>query len=289
MSDAKSEGGDGTNSGSEGGIATMPLYTHLDRIERGLAARGVGSGGRFKPDQLFPLDQRHYHGTDAIRDAAAFLQIGPRSRVLDVGSGIGGPARFLAHTTGCHVMALELQPELHAIGLDLTKRCGLDSRVTHVCGDALAYPIMPSSFDVALGFLSVLHVADRPALMRRFFAALRPSGRAYIEDLCQREPFEPADLEEVRSIVHGQTVTSIADYVRDLVAAGFADVAAADLTADWASFASERLADWQTDRAAYASVHGEGAWAAQDLFFRVIDGLYRKGSLGGVRLTGRRR
>lgn len=275
-------GGDGD------GIATMPLYTHLDRIERGLAAQGIGPQERFKPEQLFTLDQWHYHGTDAIRDAAAFLQIGPRSRVLDVGSGIGGPARFLAHTTGCHVLALELQPELHAIGADLTRRCGLDSRVTHVCGDALTHLIMPSSFDFVLGFLSVLHVADRPALMRRFFAALRPSGRAYIEDLCQREPFAPGDLEEVRTIVHGQTVTSIADYVRDLVAAGFADVASADLTSDWAPFAAERLAAWQAERQSYAAVQGEGAWAAQELFFRVIDGLYRKGSLGGVRLTGRR-
>jgi SAM-dependent methyltransferase len=278
---AKSAGGDGS-------IATMPLYTHLDRIERGLAAQGIGPKDRFRPEQLFTLDQWHYHGTDAIRYAASFLQIGPRSRVLDVGSGIGGPARFLAHTTGCHVLALELQPELHAIGLDLTRRCGLDSRVTHVCGDALTHPIMPSSFDVVLGFLSVLHVADRPALMRRFFAALKPSGRAYIEDLCQHAPFAPADFEEVRTIVHGQTVTSIADYVKDLVAAGFADVAAADLTSDWAPFAAERLAAWQADRHAYSSVHGEGAWAAQDLFYRVIDGLYREGSLGGVRLTGRR-
>ena len=282
MSDAKMTGGDGD------GIGSMPLYTHLDRIERGLAAQGIGPNDRFRPEQLFALDQWHYHGTDAIRDAAAFLQIGPRSRVLDVGSGIGGPARFLAHTTGCHVLALELQPELHAIGADLTRRCGLESRVTHVCGDALTHLIMPSSFDVVLGFLSVLHVADRPALMRRFFAALRPSGRAYIEDLCQRAPFAPGDLEEIRTIVHGQTVTSTADYVSDLIAAGFADVATADLTSDWAPFAAERLAAWQADRQGYASVHGEGAWAAQELFFRVIDGLYRKGSLGGVRLTGRR-
>ena len=64
-------GGDGD------GIGSMPLYTHLDRIERGLAAQGIGPKDRFRPEQLFALDQWHYHGTDAIRDAAAFLQIGP--------------------------------------------------------------------------------------------------------------------------------------------------------------------------------------------------------------------
>ena len=116
--------------------------------------------------------------SDAIRDAATFLGLGPRSRVLDIGSGIGGPARFLAHTTGCHVVALELQPELHQIGVDLTRRSGMESRVTHVCGDALTAPFMPSSFDAVVSFLAVLHVPDRKALMRRFFAALKPGGRA---------------------------------------------------------------------------------------------------------------
>jgi len=284
MSDAKSTGGDG----ADATLAAMPLYTHLERIERGLAAQGIGPKDRFKPEQLFALDQWHYHGIDAIRDAAAFLQIGPRTRVLDVGSGIGGPARFLAHATGCHVLALELQPELHAIGLDLTRRCGLESRVTHVCGDALVHPLMPSTFDAVLSFLAVLHVADRPALMRRFFAALKPNGRAYIEDLCQRQPFAAGDLDELRTVVHGQTVTSIADYEGDLGAAGFLDVVATDLTPDWAPFANERLAAWQAGRADYTAVHGEGAWAAQELFYRVIDGLYRKGSLGGVRITARR-
>ena len=284
MSDAKTTGGDG----ADASLAAMPLYTHLERIERGLAAQGIGPQDRFRPEQLFALDQWHYHGTDAIRDAAAFLQIGPRTRVLDVGSGIGGPARFLAHTTGCHVVALELQPDLHAIGLDLTRRCGLDSRVTHVCGDALTHPIMPSSFDAVLSFLAVLHVADRPALLRRFFAALKPGGRTYIEDLCRHQPFAAGDLDEVRTVVHGQTVTSIADYEGDLGAAGFLDIVATDLTPDWAPFAKQRLAAWQADRANYVGVHGEGAWAAQDLFYRVIDALYRKGSLGGVRLTARR-
>lgn len=284
MSDANLAGGKGDSAG----IETMPLYTHLERVERGLAALGIGPKDRIKPEQLFALDQWHYHGTDAIGAAAAFLQIGPRSRVLDVGAGIGGPARFLAHTTGCHVVALELQPELHAIGLDLTRRCGLESRVTHVCGDALVHPLMPSTFDAVLSFLAVLHVADRPALLRRFFAALKPGGRTYIEDLCQRQPFAAADLDEVRTVVHGQTVTSIADYEVALRGIGFLDIEATDLTPDWAPYAGERLAAWQTGRAEYAAVHGEGAWAAQELFYRVIDALYRSGSLGGVRLTARR-
>jgi SAM-dependent methyltransferase len=89
-------------------IAAVPLYTQLERIDRGLAALGIGPGDPVAPEQLFAMDQWHYHGTDAIRAAADHFGLGPASRVLDIGSGIGGPARFLAHTTGCHVTALEL-------------------------------------------------------------------------------------------------------------------------------------------------------------------------------------
>ena len=154
----------------------MPLYTNLDRIARGLAAQGIGPGDPIRPEQLFALDQWHYHGTEAIAAAARALGLGPQSRVLDIGAGVGGPARYLAHTTGCHVTALELQPELHAIGVDLTRRTGLADRVTHVCGDALAEPLPDAGFDAVVSLLAIVHIPERARLFRRLARALR-SGR----------------------------------------------------------------------------------------------------------------
>jgi cyclopropane fatty-acyl-phospholipid synthase-like methyltransferase len=269
-------------------LRAVPLYTHVDRVARGLAARGFGPNDAIPPAELFALDQWHYHGTDAIRDAGAFLGLGPTSRVLDIGSGIGGPARFLAHTTGCHVTALELQPELHRVGLDLTRRSGLEDRVTHLCGDALAVVLPSDAFDAVISFLAISHVDDRPRLLRNASSALRPGGQFYVEDLCQRAPWATADLRDLREIVHGISVTGIEDYADDLRRASLIDVVATDLTDDWASYAAERLQSWRANRADYAAVQGEGAWAAQELFYATIDRLYRGGSLGGVRLSGRR-
>jgi sarcosine/dimethylglycine N-methyltransferase len=269
------------------GLRAVPLYTHVDRIARGLAARGIGPNDVIPPAELFALDQWHYHGTDAIRDAAAFLGLGPASRVLDIGSGIGGPARFLAHTTGCHVTALELQPELHRVGLDLTRRSGLADRVTHLCGDALEQPLSQQAFDAVISFLAIVHIPHRPDLMKRVRDALRPGGQCYIEDLACRAPFTPRDLDDLHRVVHGVSVTSIGDYAGDLRQAGLFDVVATDLTDDWAPYAAGRLAGWRHDREAYSAVSGQEAWAAQDLFYTVIDRLYRSGSLAGVRLTAR--
>jgi cyclopropane fatty-acyl-phospholipid synthase-like methyltransferase len=269
------------------GIGAMPLYTHTDRIARGLAAQGIGPDDPIPPERLFALDQWHYHGTDAVRNAAELLSIGKASRVLDIGSGVGGPARFLAHTTGCHVTALELQPELHTLGVDLTRRSGLADRVTHVCADALTYPLPEGAFDAAVSWLAILHVADRPGLFARVARALRPGGGCFVEDLCMRAPFDAADLRALREIVFGITVTSIADYAADMRAGGLAEVEATDLTSDWAPFADARLTAWRANRAEYSRVHGEGAYAAQDKFYAVILRLYQSGSLGGVRLLAR--
>jgi len=268
-------------------LRAVPLYTHVDRVARGLAARGIGPNDAIPPAELFALDQWHYHGTDAIRDAGAFLGLGPASRVLDIGSGIGGPARFLAHTTGCHVTALELQPELHGVGVDLTCRSGLADRVTHVCGNALSQSLPTVAFDAVISFLAILHIADRPALMKRVQIVLRPGGQCYIEDLARHAPFAPHDREDLLTVVQGVTVTSIEDYAADLRQAGLVDVVAIDMTNDWAPFAAQRLADWRRDRVPYVAAHGEGAWAAQEKFYSVIDRLYRSRSLGGVRLTAR--
>jgi cyclopropane fatty-acyl-phospholipid synthase-like methyltransferase len=268
-------------------IEAMPLYTNLDRIARGLAAQGIGPGDPIRPEQLFLLDQWHYHGTEAIAAATRTLGLGPQSRVLDIGAGVGGPARYLAHTTGCHVTALELQPELHAIGVDLTRRAGLADRVTHVCGDALAEPLPDAGFDAVVSFLAIVYIPDRPRLFDRLARALRSEGGCYIEDLCMRAPFAPREWDDARRIVYANSLTSQTDYAKDLAAAGFSDVTVTDLTPNWAPFAAERLAAWRHNHAAYASVHGEGAYRAQELFYTVIARLYVSGSLGGVRLVAR--
>src|SRR5262249_21440844 len=133
------------------------------------------------------------------------------SRVLDIGSGIGGPARYLAFTFGCHVTALELQPDLDQIGADLTRRSGLSDRVTHVCADALTYPLPDAAFGAVVSWLAILHIPDRPRLCARLAKAVRPGGGCYIEDLCMRAPFAPDDLRDLRGVVFGISMSSIAD------------------------------------------------------------------------------
>jgi len=144
-----------------------------------------------------------------------------------------------------------------------------------------------AGFDAIVSWLAILHIADRPRLLARLARALRPGGGCFVEDLCLRAPFAPGDLADLRGVVCGVTVTSLEDYAADFRGAGFVEVAATDLTPDWAPYAADRLAQWRQNHAAYARVHGEAAYAAQERFYSVIAGLYDSGSLGGVRLKAR--
>jgi cyclopropane fatty-acyl-phospholipid synthase-like methyltransferase len=271
--------GDGT------GIEAIGLYTNLDRIASGLAGLGIGPKDPIIPEQLFHIDQWHYHGTAAIDAAARALKLKPGSRVLEVGSGIGGPARYLAHAVGCDVTAIELQPKVHAVALDLTQRCGLEHRVHHLCGDALTYPLPRAGLDAVVSWLAILHIPDRPQLLTRIARALRPGGGCYIEDFCQRGSFTEADLRDLREIVFGITVTSTESYIADLSAAGLTRVEATDMTEHWLPFVTARLEAWRENQVAYTRDHGVAAYAEQERFYAAVARLFESGRLGGVRIV----
>jgi cyclopropane fatty-acyl-phospholipid synthase-like methyltransferase len=269
-------------------ITSMPLYMDVHRINNELAELGIGPDQPLTPEQLFPFDQFHYLGTDAVRAAAGSIGLGRASRVLEVGSGLGGPARYLAHTVGCHVTALELQEELHALASTLTRRCGLEAHVAHVRGDALTYPLPDREFDAVVSWLAIHHIRPRPRLLARLAAALRPGGRIYIEDLVVRAPFSPGDAEAVRRMLYGETMTSVDDYVADVVKAGFVDIEITDMTPGWAVFCQGRAAAFSRSRERHERVHGPEIAARLETFFSTVDRLFASGSLGGVRLTAHR-
>ncbi len=137
-------------------------------------AAGLAGDGPVTYDQLLPFDQHHYGGTAAVDAALAAVSsslaavdtVRPQPvctlshcalvsssdrcictrQVLNIGSGLGGPARYLAGHHRLQVTAVEIQPELHRTAEELTTRCGLQSSVHHLLGDILALgPTLPVS------------------------------------------------------------------------------------------------------------------------------------------------
>jgi SAM-dependent methyltransferase len=133
--------------------------------------------------QLAPIDNYHWlrlAGTLALADAAAISRV---ERVLDVGGGIGGPARQLASRVKCHVTVLDVTPEYCAVGERLTEWTGLDELVTFVRGSALDMPLPDRGFDVIWTQHATMNIPDKARLYSEIARVVRPGGRLAMFDV----------------------------------------------------------------------------------------------------------
>jgi SAM-dependent methyltransferase len=135
---------------------------------------------------LYPLDQLHGRQIAATREHLPRLRLDEGKHVLDVGSGIGGPARFMAATWGCRVTGIDLTAEFVAAARELTERCGLSGKVDFRRGDALHMPFADASFDRAACLHVAMNIADKPGLLREIRRVLKPSGRLVWSEIVRR-------------------------------------------------------------------------------------------------------
>jgi cyclopropane fatty-acyl-phospholipid synthase-like methyltransferase len=265
-------------------IKSMKLYTHVERIDNELAELGKNPGDPISVDELSAFDQLHYHGTDALDFALGLIGGGAGRHWLEIGSGIGGPARYLAHHGGISITALELQADQNNLATRLTRRCGIDAQVDHACGDFLQYDFGGQQFDAVVSWLALYHIPERPRLLARCHALLKPGGRFYTEDLCSIGRIDARQMADLERDLYAITLPSLEAYRNNLESAGFTVEICRDMTADWAQFTRERLAAYRADRARHVRVHGEATVTALDDFYSAVDRQFQSGKLGGLRL-----
>ena len=102
--------------------------------------------------------------------------------VLDVGSGLGGPARYLAHKTGCLVTAIELQDDLHKEAENLTQRCNLQQKLRHITGDFLQMDLGGYSYQARVFLLISRHALEYPTQLTSLSLLVFPWD-LYVDDL----------------------------------------------------------------------------------------------------------
>jgi ubiquinone/menaquinone biosynthesis C-methylase UbiE len=162
-------------------------------------------------------DSFHPGGLKLTERVGSLLRLRPESQVLDVASGKGTTALFLAERFGCHVVGIDYGAQNIADATQLGSGKGLSSLVRFEHGDAECLAFPNKSFDAIICECAYCTFPNKAAAAREFARVLRPGGRVGLSDLT-RGPVLPKELDSllawIACITDAQPVDTYANYLR---------------------------------------------------------------------------
>jgi ubiquinone/menaquinone biosynthesis C-methylase UbiE len=213
----------------------------IERLRAALAAEGIDPDGPTAA-QLSPFDHFHGRGLAATQQAADLVTATPADHILDVGSGIGGPARYFATRFGCRVTGIDLTAEFCDVARVLTRAVGLDGRVAFEQGNALAMPFAAASFDGAYSMNVSMNIADKAALYREVRRVLKPGAWFVLVEIAQGPSGAPTYPTPWARTAETSFLATSGETHDALAAAGFAVVQSRDTVAEAAAFTARARA-----------------------------------------------
>jgi ubiquinone/menaquinone biosynthesis C-methylase UbiE len=151
-------------------------FEHLPRILAVLRLVN-GNDAAVTPEALEPLDHFNARGVAATQELVALLEPQAGETILDIGSGIGGPARWIAARHGCTVTGVDITAAFCDAARELNSACGMADRVRIFEGSATALPLPDESFDRADSHGVVMSIPDKTSFCQEAFPVLKPGGR----------------------------------------------------------------------------------------------------------------
>lgn len=162
----------------------------LQRFLAGLEKLGVARDA-VTADDLKAGDEFHTGGLEATERILPHVDITPDMHVLDIGSGVGGPARLVASRFGCRATGVDLTPEFVDTATRLTELVGLDDKVRFVVGSATDLPLQDDRFDLAMLLHVGMNIEDKEKLFAEAARVLRPGGTFLVFEVMKGSDITP--------------------------------------------------------------------------------------------------
>jgi SAM-dependent methyltransferase len=156
----------------------------LGRLRAALLADGVDPDHP-TTEALAPYDHFHGRGLEATEELADLLTVASDDHILDIGCGIGGPARYIAERFGARITGIDLTAEFCDVARHLTQALGLEDRLDFKQGDALSMPFADASFDGAYSMNVSMNIADKAGFYAEIYRVLRPGGWLALSEIAQ--------------------------------------------------------------------------------------------------------
>ena len=227
-------------------------------------------------------DQDHYGGTAATDRLISEAAVRAEDVVLDVCSGMGGPARYLAWKTGCDVTGLDLTASRVDGATELTRVAGLSDSVRFVHGNALDMPFPDASFTLAIAQEAFAHIPDKPRLLAECARVLQPGGRLVFSDILHRGNLSADDAQRLLEGMTFSEIETLDGYAEQLSLRGMAVVRLSDLTEEWTRILIERHAMYRSLESDTVARLGREHFERYDRAYEHFVGLYQTGVLAGA-------
>lgn len=162
-------------------------------------------------------------------------------KVLDVGTGLGGSAFYMARNFNASVLGIDLSLNMIEIACEKNEKYKYKN-VRFEVSDCTLRDFSENSFDFIYSRDTILHIQDKPALFQKFYKWLKPGGKLFISDYCAGEKSAWTDEFTKYVASRGYDLHTPAGYGELIKKAGFSTVVATDSTAYWKELLLNELA-----------------------------------------------
>ena len=135
------------------------------------------------PEDLSPIDEFHTRGKESTIEIAQLAQLQPHHKILDVGCGLGGSARYIANEYGCSVVGIDLTDEYVDVAKKLTEFVKLSDKVSFKQGSAVELPFPSENFDIVWTEHTQMNIADKEKFYGEISRVLKPKGKLVFHDV----------------------------------------------------------------------------------------------------------